>query len=79
MCKTGKVVHFEVGSDDKDTHLEVVESDVFLGILTTPSKTIYKKSMGSYITLINGKPVLFKIDTGVDVSVIPEAVFKQSQ
>ena len=35
--------------------------------------------MGSYITLINGKHVLFKIDTGVDVSVIPEAVFKQSQ
>ena len=38
MCKTGKVAHMEVDSDDKGTHLEV-ESDVFLGTLTTHSST----------------------------------------
>ena len=33
MCKTGKVAHVEVDSDDNDTHLEV-DCDVFLGTLT---------------------------------------------
>ena len=39
ICKTGKVAHIGVDSDGKDyTHLEV-ESDIFLGTLTTPSVT----------------------------------------
>ena len=69
MCKTGNVAHVEV------------ETDVFLGTLTTHSLTETNNKTNPWeITLhLNDKPVLFKIDTGADVSVIPEAVFKQLQ
>ena len=71
----------EVDSDDKDTHLEV-ESDIFFGTLTTHSvtETNDKNNPWEVILHLNGKPVLFKIDTGTDVSVIPEGgVFSQLQ
>ena len=80
MCKTGKIAHVEVDSDDKDTHVEV-ETDVFLGTLTIHSLTETNNKTNPWeVTLyLNTKPVLFKIDTGADVSVIPETVFKQLQ
>ena len=78
MCRIGKVAHMKVDSDDKDTHLEV-KSDVFLGTLTTHSvtETNDKNNPWEVILHLNGKPALFKINTGADVSVIPEAVFSQ--
>ena len=74
MCKTGKVAYIGVDSDGKDyTDLEV-ESDTFLGTLTTPSVT--DKNNPWELTLhLNSKPLLFKINTGADSSIIPEAVF----
>ena len=78
MCKTGKVAHVEVDSDGIDTHLEV-DTDVFLGTLTAHSlsDTADKNNPWEVTIHLNGEPVLFKIDTGADVSVISETVFKQ--
>ena len=72
MCKTRKVAHVEVDSDND-------ESDSFLGTLTThsSSETTDKNNPWEVTLQLNGTPVLFKIDTGADVSVIPEPVFKQ--
>ena len=80
MCKTRKVAHVEVDSDVNDTHLEV-DSDVFLGTLTTQSAddSTNKNNPWEVTLHLNGRPVLFKIDMGADVSVIPEVVFKQLQ
>ena len=71
----------EVDSDgDKDTHLEV-KSDIFLGTHTTHSVTDTNDKNNPWeVTLhLNGKPVLFKIDTGTNISVIPEAVVSELQ
>ena len=67
MCKTGKVAHMEV------------DSDVFFGTLTVHSlsDTADKNNPWEVTIQLNGEPVLFKINTGADVSVIPETVFKQ--
>ena len=67
-------------SDDKDTHLEV-GTDVFLVKLTAHSsnETNDENNPWEVTLFLNNKSVLFKIDTGVDVSVIPESVFKQLQ
>ena len=81
ICKTGKVAYIGVDSDGKDyTHLEV-ESDIFLGTLTTPSVTEKNDKNNPWeLTLhLNSKPLLFKINTGADCSIIPEAVFSQLQ
>ena len=80
MCRTGKVAHVEVDSVDNSTHLEV-EPDVFLGTLTTNSSSDTSGNHNPWeVTLqLNDKPVSFKIDTGAEVSVIPETVFKQLQ
>ena len=69
MCKTGKVAHVEVDSDGIDTHLEV-DTDVFLGTLTVHSlsDTADKNNPWEVTIHLNGEPVLFKIDTGADVS-----------
>ena len=74
----GKVGHVEVDSDGIDTHLEV-DADVFLGTLTVHSlsDTADKNNPWEVTIHLNGEPVLFKIDTEADVSVIPETVFKQ--
>ena len=42
-------------------------------------QVIFTKNPWEVTLHLNGKPVLFTIDIGVDVSVIPEAVFKQLQ
>ena len=65
----------EVDSDGKDTHLEV-ESDIFT--ITTHSVTD-TNDKNNPLEVLNGKPVLFKIDTRVDVNVTSEAVFSQLQ
>ena len=79
MCKTGKVAHVEVDFDDKDTHLEV-ESDIFLGTLTITTHSVTDTNdKNNPLEVLNSKPVLFKINTGVDVNVISEAVFSQLQ
>ena len=62
----------EMDFDDQDTHLEV-ESDVFLGTCSS-TKTNDKNSPWEVTLHLNDKPLLFRIDTGADVSVIPEAV-----
>ena len=78
MCKTGEVAHVEVDSDGIDTYLEV-DADVFLEtlIVHSLSDTVDKNNPWEVTIHLNGEPVLFKIDTGADVSVIPETVFKQ--
>ena len=78
VCSTSKVAHMKVDSDDKDMHLEL-ESDLFIGTLTVHSfgATIDIGNPWIVTLCLNGKPVLFKFDTGADVIVILEKVFKQ--
>ena len=66
MCKTTNLAQIETQSDEEQ----------FLGTLEQSPVTLTDNPWE--VTLIlNGVPVLFKIDTGADVSAISESVFKQ--
>ena len=49
-----------------------VSNDPFLGVVTTPNSC----NLCNVTVLLNGNAVEFKLDTGADVSVISEEIFK---
>ena len=49
-----------------------VSNDQFLGVVTTPDS----RNLWNVTVLLNGNAVEFKLDTGADVSVISEEIFK---
>ena len=56
--------------------LTVQDEDTFLGAVQKGAGSIDK---WEETLLVNGTPIEFKLDTGADVSVIPESTFKQLQ
>ena len=68
MCKTSKLAQVEAQPEEQE----------FLGTLEDAQSPVTKNPREVTITL-NEVPVQFKIDTGADVSAIPESVFKQLQ
>ena len=68
MCKTSKLAQVEAQPEEQE----------FLVTLEDAQSSVTKNPWEVTITL-NEVPVQFKIDTGADVSAIPESVFKQLQ
>ena len=66
MCKTSKLAQVEAQPEEEQ----------FLGTLEQSPVPVTTNPWEVYLTL-NGVPVLFKIDTGADVSAISEATFNQ--
>jgi len=73
--KCSKKGHFQsLCRSKKLDHLEAEFYDQFLGALEDQSTTT---SPWEVTLTVNGVPILFKIDTGTDVSAISENIFKQ--
>lgn len=57
--------------DDSD------DSDTFLGVISSPEINSIGTDPWKIPIAVNGTEVLFKVDTGADVSVIPESEVKK--
>ena len=66
MCKTSKLAQLEAQPEEEQ----------FLSTLEQSPVTVTENPWEVTLT-VNGLPVVFKMDTGADVSAIPETLFKQ--